>query len=253
MSKERIWTRIYVDRMKLTSLSGYMSRGRKKDELGVKGWLTGPKPEKFDMERIFAKLPKDDVISDTSIDELIDEISSLKKHEAVGSITNRLLQARTASSSTGTPKGELVLLEAASPVEEGLSLPRPDGRTIPLLRKGSYLGYRKPFEKLLLFDGTYHSGILFDFVDLSSYDILKTYLKEGDDIAPGELLGSWDNFHARIVGLLGACPPYQCRFRTTGNQDPEWKISFGLFALVIDVSPLDNLDVAQRMSFWRNV
>ncbi len=239
--------------MKLTSLSGYMSRGRKKDELGVKGWLTGPKPEKFDMERIFAKLPKDDVISDTSIDDLIDEIASLKKHEAVGNMVNRLLQARTASSSAGTPKGELVLLEAASPVEEGFPLHRPDGRTIPLLRKGSYLGYRKPFEKLLLFDGTYHSGILFDFVDLSSYDILKLYLKEGDDVAPGELLGSWDNFHARIVGLLGACPPYQCRFRPTGNQDPEWKISFGLFALVIDVSPFDNLDVAQRMSFWRNV
>src|SRR5712692_81242 len=92
MSKERIWTRIYVDRMKLTSLSGYMRRGRKKDELGVRGWLTGPKPGKFDLERIFAKLPAEDVISDTSIDEIIDEISSLKKHETVGSVVNRLLQ-----------------------------------------------------------------------------------------------------------------------------------------------------------------
>ncbi len=253
MSSERIWTRIYVDRMKLTSLSGYMRRGRKKDELGVRGWLTGPKPEKFDLERIFAKLPTEDVISDTSIDEIIDEIASLKKHETVASVVNRLLQVGKSPRSGGTPKGELTLVEATSQVEEGFSLPRPDGRVLPIIKKGSYLAYRKPFDKLLLFDGTYHSGVLFDFADTASYDILKVYLKEGDDADPSELLGSWDNFHARVVGLLGACPHYQCRFRPSVHQDPEWRTSFGLFALVIDVSPFDNLDVAQRMSHWRNV
>ena len=253
MSKERIWTRIYVDRMKLTSLSGYMRRGRKKDELGVRGWLTGPKPAKFDLERIFAKVPKDDEISDTSIDEIIDEIASLKKHETVGNTVNRLLQARTSPSPNGTPKGELILLEATAPVEESFPFPRPDGRALPILRKGSYLAYRKPFEKLLLFDGTYHSGILYEIADTASFDILKVYLKRSDDVDPSELLESWDNSHARIVGLLGACPPYQCRFRPTVHQQPEWRISFGLFALVIDVSPLDDLDIAQRMSLSRAV
>ena len=253
MSKERIWTRIYVDRMKLTSLSGYMRHGRKKDELGVRGWLTGPKPEKFDLERIFAKLPTKDVLSDTSMDEIIDEIASLKKHETVGSVVDRLLQVGKSPMSNVTPKGELTLVEATSQVEEGLVIPRPDGRVLTMLKKGSYLAYRKPFDKLHLFDGTYHSGVLFDWTDTSSFDILKVYLKESDDVDPSELLGSWDNFHARVVGLLGACPHYQCRFRPSVHQDPEWKTSFGLFALVIDVSPLDDLEVAQRMGFWRNV
>lgn len=253
MPKERIWTRIYVDRMKLTSLINVAQHEKKKSELGVRGWLSGPKPEKFDIERVFAKLPAGDLISDVNIDEVVDDIESSKRHETVGGVINRLVESSASPNSAGSPKGELVMLEATSPMEEGLPLYRPDGRSIPLLKKGSYLAYRKPFEKLLLFDGTYHSGVVFDFVDLSSYDILKVYLKENEDLAPGELLGSWDNFHARIVGLLGACPPYLCRFRPSIGHNPEVRTSFGLFALVIDVSPFDDLDLAQRMNFWRNV
>ncbi len=252
MSSSRTWTRIYVDRMKLSSLSSYTG-GERKGELGVGGWLKGPKPAKFDLERVFAKLPQQQVISDVNIDEIIDNIASLRKYETAGDIITRLMQDRASKNSSGTPKGELVLLEATNPVEEGFPLPRPDGRVLPILKKGSYLAHRKPFDKLLLFDGTYHSGVIFDFGDVAAYDLLKVYLKEGDGIDPIALLGSWDNYHARIVGLIGACPPYQCRFRPIVHQDPEWKISFGLFALVIDVSPFDDLDIAQRMSTWSNI
>ncbi len=253
MPKERIWTRIYVDRMKLTSIVNVSQHEKKKGELGVRGWLSGPKPEKFDIERVFAKLPAGDLISDTNIDDIVDDIESSKKHETVAGVIGRLVEFGASPNSEKSPKGELVMLEATSPVEEGLPLYRPDGRSVPLLKKGSYLAYRKPFEKLLLFDGTYHSGVVFDFVDLSSYDILKVYLKKTEDLDPDELLVSWDNFHARIIGLLGACPPYLCRFRPNLGRVPEVRTSFGLFALVIDVSPLDDLDLAQRMGFWRNV
>ena len=252
MPRERTWTRIYVDRMKLSSLSNYLDSERKKDELGVKGWLKGPDPAKFDLERVFAKLPLNQVISDTNIDEMIDKISLSKKPESVGQTITRLLRDQNSSNSNGSPKGELVLLEATSPVEEGFTLHRPSGTSLPLLSKGSYLAYRKPFDKLLLFDGTYHSGVLFDFVGLGAYDILKVFLKQGDDTDPSTLLESWDNSHARILGLLGACPPYECRFRQPVEEHKS-RISFGLFALVIDVSPFDNLAVAQRMGNWRAV
>ena len=227
--------------------------GGKKGELGVGGWLRGPKPARVDLERVFAKLPQQQVISDVSIDEIIDNIAALRKYETAGDVITRLMHDKTAKDSSETPKGELVLLEATSPVEEGFPLPRPDGRVLPILKKGSYLAHRRPFDKLLLFDGTYHAGFIFDFDDVAAYDLLKIYLKEGDGVDPTAVLGSWDNYHARIVGLIGACPPYQCRFRPIVNQDPGWKISFGLFALVIDVSPFDDLEIAQRMSTWSSV
>jgi len=238
--------------MKLTSLSSYMGGG-KKGELGVGGWLRGPKPAKFDLERVFAKLPEKQVISDVSIDEIIDNIASLRKYETAGDIISRLMQGQASKSSGGTPKGELALLEATRPLEEGFPLLRPDGRSLPIVKKGSYLAHRKPFDKLPLFDGTYHSGFILDYYDISTFDLLKIYLKEGDGVDPAAVLGSWDNYHARIVGLIGMCPPYQCRFRPNVPQEPEWKISFGLFALVVDVSPFDDLDIAGRMSTWTNL
>jgi hypothetical protein len=253
MPRERTWTRIYVDRMKLSSLSNYLGSD-KKDELGVKGWLKGPDHGKFDLERVFAKLPSTQVISDTDIDEISDKISMSKKPESVRETVTRLLKEHESDNSKQSPKGELILLEATSPVEEGFTLHRPSGTSLPLLNKGSYLAYRKPFDKLLLFDGTYHSGILFDFVGLGAYDVLKVFLKQSDETDPRALLESWDNSHARILGLLGACPPYECRFsQPPVDEEHKSRISFGLFALVIDVSPFDNLAVAQRMNNWRAV
>src|SRR5467141_4762424 len=176
LARERTWTRIYVDRMKLSSLSNYFGSDKKQHELGVKGWLKGPDHARFDLERVFAKLPSNKVISDTDIDEIADKISITKKPESVGMTVTRLLKDRESNNSNGSPKGELILLEATSPVEEGFTLHRPNGTSLPLLSKGSYLAYRKPFDKLLLFDGTYHSGVLFDFVGLGAYDILKVFL-----------------------------------------------------------------------------
>lgn len=248
--RERIWTRIYVDRMKLTSLSGYLAPQEKKDELGVKAWLKGP-DSRFDLERVFAKLSPNELLSDTRIDEIVDQLVASRKAESVGKTITRLLDDQESGDSKRSPKGELVLLEATNPVLEGLRIPRPDGSTLPVLKQGSYIAYRKPFDKLLLFDGTYHSGVLMDFTDLSSYDLLKVYLKQSDEVDPRALLESWDNSHARIVGLLGTCPPYECRYRTSLQDQPKSRISFGLFALVIDVSSLDNLDLAQRMHQWR--
>jgi hypothetical protein len=253
MPRERTWTRIYVDRMKLSSLSRYLGADKKKDELGVKGWLKGPDHAKFDLERVFAKLPSNQVISDTDIDEVTDKISQSRKPESIGETVTRLLKDRESNTSSGSPKGELILLEATSPAEEGFTLSRPSGATLPVLSKGSYLAYRKPFDKLLLFDGTYHSGVLFDFVGLGAYDLLKVFLKQSDETDPSALLESWDNSHARILGLLGACPPYECRFTQPVDEGHRPRISFGLFALVIDVSPFDNLAVAQRMGNWRAV
>ncbi len=130
--------------------------------------MKGPDHAKFDLERVFAKLPSNQVISDADIDEITDRISQSKKPESVGETVTRLLKNRESNNSDGSPKGELILLEATSPVEEGFTLHRPSGASLPLLSKGSYLAYRKPFDKLLLFDGTYHSGVLFDFVGFRS-------------------------------------------------------------------------------------
>ncbi len=250
MPGERIWTRIYVDRMKLSSLSNYLRGDKKKNELGVKAWLKGPDQQKFDLERVFAKLPSNEVISDAAIDEIVDQISQAKKPEHIGRTVSRLISDQESGTTTDSPKGELMVLEATSPCEEGFTVQRPSGTSLPILNKGSYLAYRKPFDKLLLFDGAYHSGTLFDFVSLGAYDTLKVFLKETDETDPKALLESWDNSHARILGLLGACPPYQCRF-TQPIDEHKSRISYGLFALVIDVSPLDDLGVAERMGNWR--
>jgi len=236
--------------MKLSSLSNYLS-DKKKGELGVKGWLKGPDSAKFDLERVFARLPTNQLISDTDIDEIVDKFLLSEKSESVERAVNRLVKDQESGSSrNSSPKGELMLLEANSPVEEGLRIHRPSGTSLPLLTKGSYLAYRKPFEKLLLFDGTYHAGIMFNFVGLGSFDMLKVFLKQTDETDPKALLESWDNSHARVLGLLGACPPYECRFGQSLDQHPP-RISYGLFALIVDVSPFDNLTVAERMSNWR--
>ena len=79
---------------------------------------------------------------------------------------------------------------------------------------------------------------MFNSVGLGSFDMLKVFLKQTDETDP------------RVLGLLGACPPFECRFGQSSDQHPP-RISYGLFALVVDVSPFDNLTVSERMSNWR--
>ncbi len=59
--------------------------------------------------------------------------------------------------------------------------------------------------------------------------MLKVFLKQSDETDPRALLESWDNSHARILGLLGACPPYECRFSQPVDEEHKSRISFGLF------------------------
>ncbi len=91
---------------------------------------------------------------------------------------------------------------------------------------------------------------MLNFVGLGSFDMLKVFLKQTVETDPRALLESWDNSHARVLGLLGACPHYECRFGQSSDQHPP-RISYGFFALIVDVSPFDNLTVAERMSNWR--
>ncbi len=117
--------------------------------MGVKGWLKGPDSAKFDLERVFARLPTNQLISDTDIDEIVDKFLLSEKSESVERVVNRLVEDQeSGSTKNSSPKEELMLLEANSPVEESLRIHRPSGTSLPLLTKGSYLAYRKPFEKL---------------------------------------------------------------------------------------------------------
>ncbi len=231
--------------MKLTSLSSYLGKGKKEK---IRDFA-----RKFDLELIFAKLPLQNLIPDRNIEEIIDGIMETGKFQSVSNIVSRLLEDSGPSSSKGMHKGELVLVEAAYPVNEAFSIHRPDGRKIPLISKGSYLGYRKPFEKLPLFDGTYHSATLFDFREVEQFDHLRVFLKEGPDTDPAAMLDSWDNTYARVIGLIGTCPPYICRVTTEGRKDESLYTSYGLFTLVIDSSPMEDLELAKRMLLWRNV
>ena len=140
MPSERTWTRIYLDRMKLSSLSNYLS-DKKRGELGVKGCLKGPDSAKFDLERVFARLPTNQLISDTGIDEIVDKFLLSGKSESVERVVNRLVKDQdSGSSKNSSPKGELLLLEANSPVEEGLRIHRPSGTSLPSSRRGLVLG-----------------------------------------------------------------------------------------------------------------
>ncbi len=246
MSNEGLpdWIRVYLDREKISSL---LHHYLKKSELGVRGWLKGPKSTKFDLDLLFAKLPVTRIVPDEDLDGVIDKIFVSEKPHQVREILDQIVGGDQSKGDFST--GRLIVAEAREELVETVSLIRPDGSRRPLLTKGSYLAYRSPFEKLILSDGVYHSALLFQPVQaaVGEWDWLKILIKEYPEIDVNLLLQNWDTYHARVIGILGPCTPYNCRVRRTDNKYDVIKTSYGLYTLCVDVSPPEDMELVERI------
>ena len=233
------WIRIYLDREKLSGVYHQASKGKKGKILDF--------IKKFDLELVFAKLPLKELIGDKTIDGMIDTISKQGRYYSVSKFVNLLLEPN------GISKGQLTSIEARKDMEEDITIFSPTGKVFPILKAGSYLIYRPPFKKTILFDGQYHEAYVVDIVSKpGNYDMVKVLIKEHDRLDVPKMLVNWDNFHARVIGIVGNAPSYNCRIRGSPPSYSLTKTNRAIYAMAIEVCPPKNIELVERLGLWRS-
>lgn len=233
------WIRIYLDREKLSGVYHQASKGKKGKVLDF--------IKKFDLELVFAKLPLKELIGDKTMDEMLDTISKQERCYSVSEFVNVLLKPNKIS------KGQLTSVEAREDMEEAFTIFSPTGKTFPILKAGSYLVYRPPFKTIILFDGKYHEAYVVDIVSKpGNYDMVKVLIKEREGLNVPKMLAGWDNFHARVIGIVGNAPAYNCRIRGSPPLYSFTKTNYAVYVMAIEVCPPKNREIVERLSLWRS-
>lgn len=239
MMSSEDWIRIFLDREKLSRLYHQALKDKKRKILDFL--------RKFNLEIIFAKLSLEEVIGDTTIDEMIEMITKQRRYDSVSEFVDHSLEPDEIS------KGQLTLIEAKKDLVEDITVFTPSGKAFPVLKSGSYLAYRSPFQKTIIFDGQYRECYLYEIVGAGGMrDTVKVLIKEHEGLDIPQMLVNWNNYHARVIGIVGNAPSYICRIRGRPSAHSLSKTNYAIYAMVVEVCPPKNMELAERLDLWRS-
>ena len=235
---QKKWLRVYIDLEKLEYI-----RNKSK----TKGILDVIESSSINMGIISVPLSNLEKVRKDLLD-FAEDIMNKTKKETIAQFVDDLISDKRSS-------GELVLLEAAKEMEEVYRYISPAGYSFPLLKQGSYFGYRKPFQNLILADGRYHLAYLFDVHEpMGNNDIVKILFKEKEFIK--KCLLDSDCLYARILGIIDECPAYNCRVKYKDISEIDKGVSDttkGVYVVIMDVRQPENIDLVKRQQFWREI
>jgi len=241
--REEIWVRVFIDKDKVPKYYRDLGTGDARKFLSS---LTLNLP--------VLQISGEKLVEEPEIDSIITEL--IRKAEKY--TTTEFVKVALNKSTHHELEGKLVYLAADEPPKEHFQILQPEGRPFPVLSHGSYLVYRPPFSKVILPpDGEYHVAYLIALLHKfapGSKDAVAVLFRSTQETDMTQFLRSIDNHHARLLGVVGpTLLSYRMHVAYQAGEEPKFYNSrIGVYALALDVKPMVDLGIMQRLEMWRD-